>query len=196
MNRKSILSLVFVTLIMHTGSHAQKLKWKEGSMDLFKSVSKMNVIYDYSQMSVGKFDQELEYIQKKKGEYNKKEEGKGDKWEKDWIADRTERYAPQFEELFNKYARFSIGDYPAEKFSMIVKTTATEPGYNIHISRKNAEIDGEIWIVETSDPGKPLARISFNRAPGRSFGGYDYDTGFRIQEAYAALGKSLGKFLK
>jgi hypothetical protein len=174
---------------------AQKLKVEQGNTNLLNGVSKMNISYDYSDMSVGKFKTEAEYITKKKEEYNKKEAGKGDKWEADWKADRTERYAPQFEELFNKYSKIQVGDYPSERYTLIVKTTRTEPGYNIHISRKNAEIDGEVWLVETANPSVPLLKISFKKAVGRSFGGYDYDTGFRIQEAYADLGKALGKYL-
>jgi hypothetical protein len=87
------------------------------------------------------------------------------------------------------------GDFPSEKYTMIVKTTKTEPGYNIAISRKNAEIAGEIQVVETANPSKIVLRLSFEKALGRSFGGYDYDTGFRIQEAYADLGKALGKYM-
>src|SRR5690606_39074961 len=79
---------------------AQKLKVEQGSTNILNGVSKMNISYDYSDMSVGKFKTEAEYITKKKEEYNKKEAGKGDKWEADWKADRTDRYAPQFEELF------------------------------------------------------------------------------------------------
>lgn len=174
---------------------AQKIKVQQGSLDAIKGVGKMNIVFDYSEMSVGKFKTEAEYIEKKKGEYNKKEEGKGDKWEKDWIADRTERYAPQFEELFNKNSDFKVGDYPSEKYTLVVKTTKTEPGFNIAITRKNAEIGGEILVVETANPANTVLKLSFDKALGRSFGGYDYDTGFRIQEAYADLGKALGKYM-
>ncbi|PSK94587.1 hypothetical protein [Taibaiella chishuiensis] len=175
---------------------AQKIKVISGSTDVIKGVAKMNVTFDYSQMSVGKFDQEADYIAKKKAEYNKKEAGKGEAWEKDWVGDRTERYAPQFKELFNKSSDvLKVGDYPSEKYTMIVKTTRTEPGYNIAISRKNAEIAGEIQVVETANPGNIVLKLSFDKALGRSFGGYDYDTGFRIQEAYADLGKALGKYM-
>jgi len=161
-----------------------------------QGISKMNIAYDYSEMGVGKFRTEAEYVEKKKGEYNKKESGKGDKWEKDWIADRTGRFAPQFEELFNKYSdQIKVGDYPSEKYTLVVKTLHTEPGFNIAISRKNAEIKGEILVVETANPGTVLLKLSFDKAVGRSFGGYDYDTGFRIQEAYADLGKGLAKYL-
>lgn len=189
----AMLALVIAFAI--SPAFAQKIKVTEGSLAAIKGVEKMNIVFDYSKMSVGKFKDEADYIDKKKAEYNKKEEGKGDKWEKEWIADRTERYAPQFQELFNKTSDFKVGDYPSEKYTLVVKTTKTEPGYNIHISRKNAEIAGEILVVETANPTNVVVKLSFDKALGRSFGGYDYDTGFRIQEAYADLGKALGKYM-
>lgn len=156
----------------------------------------MNVQYDYSDMSVGKFKKEEEYIKKKKEEYNSKDEGKGEKWEADWIKDRKERFEPNFEELFNKHGGTKIGNFPKAKYTMILKTTFTEPGFNVHVMRKNAMINAEAWIVETANPGNVIAKMSIQKSPGRTFGGYDYDTGVRIQESYAAAGKALGKFMK
>lgn len=190
----AIATAAAITLAMP--AMAQKLKVVEGKKEALKQAGKINLEFDYSSMSVGKFKTEAEYVKKKKDEYNKKESGKGDKWETDWIADRTERYEPQFMELFNKHAKGNtVGDFESAKYTMIVKTTRTEPGYNVHVSRKNAEIDGEIWVVETANKQHVVLKINFTKAPGRSFGGYDYDTGFRIQETYAVLGKVLGKYL-
>ncbi|WP_118973573.1 hypothetical protein [Taibaiella koreensis] len=196
MKTKLMTLLALLSLAVLQPAFAQKIKVKEGSLDALKGVSKLNLTFDYSDMSVGKFKTEAEYIDKKKGDYNKKEAGKGDQWEKDWIADRTGRYAPQFTELFNKNSdNIKVGDYASEKYTMVVKTTKTEPGFNIAITRKNAEIEGEILITETGNPSHVVLRLSFEKALGRSFGGYDYDTGFRIQEAYADLGKALGRYM-
>lgn len=186
----------FAAILLTTNVHAQKVKLKSGKLSALKGERKINLVYDYSDMSVGKFDDEADYIADKKQSYNKKEAGRGDEWEKAWIADRTNRFQPKFEELFNEYAPMKGGDYPDAKYTMIFKTTRTEPGYNIGISRKNAEIDGEAWIVETANRDKVIAKISVMKAKGRTFGGYDYDSGTRVQESYALSGKALGKFLK
>jgi hypothetical protein len=196
MKAKFMAMLALVAIFALQPAFAQKFKVKEGSLSAVKGVSKMNLVFDYSQMGVGKFKDEADYIDKKKGEYNKKESGKGDKWEKDWLADRTERYAPQFTELFNKSSdNIKVGEYANEKYTLVVKTLHTEPGFNIAITRKNAEIEGEILVVETGNPSNIVLRMTFEKAVGRSFGGYDYDTGFRIQEAYADLGKALGRYM-
>lgn len=195
MKNKIMVLLALISIWTTQTVFAQKIKVQEGSLSALQGASKMNISFDYSDMSVGKFDREADYIAKKKAEYNKKEAGKGEAWEQDWIKDRSERYAPQFQELFNKNGKIEVGNFPSEKYTMIVKTTRTEPGYNIAISRKNAEIAGEIHVVETANPGNIVLKLSFEKALGRSFGGYDYDTGFRIQEAYADLGKALGKYM-
>ncbi|MEP7107248.1 MAG: hypothetical protein ABI760_04685 [Ferruginibacter sp.] len=50
--------------------------------------------------------------------------------------------------------------------------------------------------METANKSKIIAIISVDNALGRTFGGYDYDTGLRIGEAYADAGKALGKYIK
>ena len=176
--------------------NAQKVRLTDGNIDALNGVKKVNVQFDYSKMGVGKFETEEEYIAKKKEDYNKKEQGKGEELAKSWKADRKNRFEPQFKELFAKYCeKFQLGEYPSEKYTLIFKTTYTEPGYNIYISRKYAEVDGEAWIVETANPSNVIAKISVQNCPGRTYGGNDYDTGERIQESYAVAGKGLGKFL-
>lgn len=190
------LSLLSAALLISSAAMAQKVRVLDGSIGALKGVSKLNVQFDYSKMGVGKFETEEEYLKKKTEEYNKKEPGKGDEWAKSWKADRKNRFEGQFKELFEKHSDINIGDHPGEKYTLIFKTTFTEPGYNIYVTRKNAEIDGEAWLVETANPGTPIAKISVQNCPGRTFGGGDYDTGARIQEAYAVAGKGLGKFIK
>src|SRR5690606_37386149 len=168
----------------------------DGDLASLSGVTKMNVTFDYSDMRVGKFKTEKEYVDKKVTDYNKKEAGKGDSWHESWVADRANRFEPDFIKLFNDNCPASIGHFPEEKYTLIFKTTFTEPGYNIHISKKNASINGEVWIVETANQENVVAKVEIKNCPGRSFGGYDYDTGERISESYAKAGKSLGKYLK
>jgi hypothetical protein len=63
------------------------------------------------------------------------------------------------------------------------------------ISRKNASIDGEAWIIDSATKAV-IAKLTVDDCPGRTFGGYDYDTGVRIRESYATAGKGLGKFIR
>ena len=176
--------------------YAQKVKLVEGNLDALKGMTKLNVMYDYNRMAVGKFENESDYIAQKKDEYNKKEAGRGDKWEKAWKADRQNLFAPKFEELFTKYSGIELSQGYDQQYSIILKTIFTEPGYDIYVSKKNAEIDAIALIVESKNPAVVVAKISLDNSPGRTYTDNNYDTGVRLQEAYAAAGKALGKFLK
>lgn len=46
------------------------------------------------------------------------------------------------------------------KYTLIFHTTSTEPGYNIYVSKKNAEIDADATIVLTADRSKKVATIT------------------------------------
>jgi len=190
---KKITSILFLAFVV-TNLSAQRFKIVEGDLSFLRGETSINVEYAYDGMSVGKFATEKEYVDSKISDYNSKKPGKGDAWAKAWVADRTTRFQPSFKELFEQYSGLSVRQ--TSKYTLIFKTTSTEPGYNIYISRKNAEISGEAWLVLTSDKTKKLAVITVYRSPGRTFGGEDYDSGLRISEAYACAGKKLGKFMK
>lgn len=189
-----MLFAIAATLCLSQTIAAQKIKTTEGDPSVLKNEKTINIEFTYNNMSVGKFEDEKDYIDKKKTEYNDKESGRGDKWEKTWVADRKMVFEPKFIELFEKNTEMTVT--PAAKYTMIFHTTRTEPGYNIYITKKNAEINAEVTIVETANRKKVIAVISIKNAPGRTFGGNDFATGDRIAECYAVSGKKLGKFIK
>ena len=182
-------------LFIYTFAIAQRVEVTDGSLDALKGIKKLNVKYDYSGMTVGK-KSEKDYVDEKTDGFNKKEPGKGDKWAKDWKADREGRYEPTFEEGFNKNGDIQVGYNPKEKYTLIFKTVLTEPGFNIGVMRKSAYIDGAAWIVETADQSKVIAKMDVNKCPGRTIFGDDYDTGERIMEAYASAGRALARYLR
>jgi hypothetical protein len=186
-------ALIALGLMAGSAGFAQKVKLIQGDVSALKNEKSINTEFAYDNMKVGKFDNEAEYVAKKKEEYNKKEAGKGDTWAVRWVDDREEKFEPQFNDLFEKTSAMTVS--PKAKYTLIYKTTFTEPGFNIGVMRKNATIDGEAWIVETADKNKVLAKIAVTKAPGRMFGGFDFDTGERITEAYAMAGRALAKFI-
>jgi hypothetical protein len=194
MKKLFAFSTILILLAFSGNLKAQKIKVTEGSIDAIKSESSLNMEYTYDSMKVGKYDHEADYIARKTEDYNKKESGKGDTWAKAWVDDRKYRFEPKFEELFTEYSE-KTKDKKA-KYTLIFKTIFTEPGYNVGISRKNAQIDAVVLIVETANRSNVVAKLTVDNALGRTFGGYDFDTGERIAEAYADAGKALGKHLK
>jgi hypothetical protein len=188
-------SIVILMTGLCSASFAQKIKLIEGDLKPLKGLAGIKTAFTYDNMIVGKELTEKEYIAEKKVKLDAKESGRGDKWEQAWINDRKERFEPQFRELFSKHSGISTVD-DKSPYTLIFKTTRTEPGWNVGVMRVPAYIDGEAWIVDSSDPGKVIARIMISRSPGRDVMGYDFETGARLQEAYAKAGKELGGFIK
>ena len=189
--------LGFCMMAVAATLNAQRINILEGDLTPLKAEKSINTEFTYENMSVGKFKTEAEYVAKKTDEYNKKEPGKGDKWAQDWVGDRTGNFDRKFNELFEKYSGLIVtASKKGAKYTLIYKTTFIEPGYNIYISRKNAETDAEVWIVESANPSKVIAKLEVKNAKGRTFGGNDYASGERIAECYADAGKALGKFVK
>lgn len=186
----SLALLFFTTIAM-----GQRVREVSGDPGIVNNVKKLNIVYDYSNMEVGK-KSEKEYVNEKKDAYNSKEPGRGDKWAQPWVDDRQNRFEPRFEEVFNSVGDKIVGKFPSEKYTIILKTTFTEPGFNIGVMRKNAYIDVEAWIVETADQSKVIAKLSVENCPGRTAFGTDFDNGLRLQESYAMAGKALGKYFR
>lgn len=196
-----IVKVMFVALIVFTATSvkAQKIKVTKGDLSFLKGQTEVLVEYDYSDMAVGKFDKEEDYVNKKVDEYNSKKAGSGDEWKENWIGDREKRFHPMFEELLNKYTTKANCNFDQSnvnaKYTLILKTTFTEPGFNIGVVRKDAMINVEVIFVETANKDNILAIMTMDKVPGYGAMGNDFDTGYRISEAYAKCGKSLGAFL-
>lgn len=174
---------------------AQKVVKVQGDLSVLKSVKEINIEYDYSNMGVGKFKTEEEYVKSKVSEYNEKEPGRGDNWKESWVNSRQRVYHPKFEELFNKYAGVTASqNNTSAKYTLIVKTVFTEPGFNIGVAKKPASINYEYILVET-DTRNVVAKFKHEKVPGAQAFGYDYDTSTRISEAYAKAGKMFGQFV-
>jgi len=192
---KTVIAALFILSV--TTIQAQKIKVSEGDFGILKGQTEVLVEYDYSEMAVGKFETEEDYLAKKVTEYNNAEAGKGDNWKEKWIGDKENMFHPKFEELLNKYTAktdCNFGrDHSSAKYTIVVKTTFTEPGFYIGIAQKNAMINLEIKLVETANKDNVLALMTMTKVPGR--GGNDFLTGPRISEAYAKGGKSFGAYL-
>jgi hypothetical protein len=203
---KRLTLLSFVLLIAGRG-FGQKVKLEEGDLSPLKSEKTIAFAFTYDSMSMGSGhghppgpghahaqQTEAEYVAKHTEEYNKKSPGKGDEWAKAWKDDRETLYEPGFTKEFEKYG--GLQPDPKSKYTLIFKTTVTEPGFNIGFMRHNAEISGVAWIVETANKSHVIAKISVINSPGGSFFENDYATDERISTAYSEAGRGLGYFIK
>jgi hypothetical protein len=217
MRKMSRLAVFAVMVLMANRTSAQKVKLEEGDLSPLKSEKILAFAFTYDSMSIGGSTHgrppgpphpphppgpghshaqqtEAEYVAKHTEDYNKKSPGKGDEWAKAWKDDREALYEPGFTKEFEKYG--GLQPDPKAKFTLIFKTTNTEPGFNVGFMRHNAEISGVAWIVETANKSHVIAKISVTNSPGGNFFENDYATDERIATAYSEAGRGLGYFIK
>ncbi len=205
MREGKFILVLFLVAGLFTITSGQKFKVISGSFEFMKEITMLNLEFDYSDNGVGKFDDEADYIAKKKKEYDEVEPGRGDRWAKDWVDDREERFEPRFAEEMNEEFKKRKQDIRAGRdveaqYTLIFKTTWTEPGFHGYgMIRKDAMISGVAVFVESANPENVVAEVKVEKAPGRSgnaWTGYnDWDTGLRLQEAYAMAGQELTYFI-
>ncbi len=132
------------------------------NFDFLKGEKKMNIEYVYDSMAVGEYANEQDWVSKKVVEQNAEETGKGDAWAIKWKADREERFQPSLELITNRRLKkidVVIGNYRDVKYTIIAKTTFTEPGYYAGVTCKFASIDVEFIFIETGKPENILGKI-------------------------------------
>ena len=202
MKRAFIPVLLSVFMVSSMSIFAQ-VKAVSGDMKALKGQSEVLLQYDYSKMGVGKYDNADEYTAEKVAEMNKKKEGSGDAWLVKWTSDRTERFEPSFRKDFNdEVESFGLSgkdDSPNAKYTLVIHTTFTEPGFNasmaIGFAKKPATIDVTVDLVETANPSTVIGTVEIKKIQSKNMGGYDYDTGGRIESCYERAGEYLGKYL-
>lgn len=197
---KKIFLLSISFCLLSTTLFAQKIRVVSGSLDPIADAKEIIVSFTYDDMQVGKL-REGDYIERKVSEYNEKEPGRGDTWHENWVNDRQERYEPKFFELFGKYmAQESKGGGMAlnpdgeSKYTFRINTDFTEPGFNVGIVRQNASVTLDVLVID-NETGEEVACVLIENSSANSFSGFDFDTGYRIQECYAKAGREFAKFL-
>ncbi len=180
-------------LLTFSCAKAQNTDLASGDLSILKDQKTINVEFVYDKVAVGDYSSEADYIKHKKDEMNSKEAKSGDAWEAKWNDAKRDIYQPKFIEGLNKYGEFTFD--AAAKYTLIFKVTFIEPGYQIAISKKAAQVEGTITVVLTSDKTKKLATFTVERGRG-SFRGGAYDFAGRISETSFVTGREVGKLIK
>lgn len=195
-NRILVLVLLFFTSL----AFSQKVKVTQGDFKNLKGITQYNLVFDYSNLSIPKYKSEEEFLEEKMSKRDEKEEGKGENFKESWFNDRPNRYEPKFIESFNK--RFDNGELKVDRdlkgaeYTMQVHTTMLYAGYNVGVMRQNSKLEATISVYKSADPSQIIFSAEYTKIEGAGAMGYDYDSGYRISEAYAKLAKSLAADIK
>jgi hypothetical protein len=165
-----------------------------GDISSLAAVKSVNIVYDYTDLGVGAFRKEEDYIKKHSEDMEKKEKGSSEKFKKDWVDARTRRYEPKFEEMFKKMGMKEIemdgaNNSNANEYTLVVHTIFIEPGTNIGIYKKPAYVDMECTFKDKT--GKDLCVFYLKNAVGEQMMGMDYAVEARVVESYAKAAKML-----
>jgi len=170
---------------------------KKGDFTALKSETRMNVVFHYENMGVGKMTEE-NYVKEKIEEKNKDKKGSGDTWHSQWLGNRDKYFEPKFMELLKKGlmdTKLKVSEtYDDANYVLHVHTTHTEPGWNIGIMKQYAFISFELELKEASS-GKTLALMEMDDVRGTDAMGFDFDVAKRLAEGYAKAGKEFAKYL-
>jgi len=192
----SIILLLFCTTIMV----AQKGKVQEGDWKNLKNITTFNLEFDYSDLEIPKYDNEEEFLKDKMQKREDKNPGSGEEFKKSWFADREDRYEPKFIESFNKRWKENevvVGkDLADAEYTIKIHTTFMYAGYNVGVVRQNSKIDAILTVYKNDAPDTVLFEIKYTKAEGNGAFGNDYNSGYRISEAYAKLAKTFAANLK
>ncbi len=170
-----------------------------GDISTLDNVKSVNIIYDYSDVGVGAFRKEEDYLKKRSTELDAKEKGSSAKFRKAWADARTNRYEPKFEAMFKKVALKAINmtgtNYATNNdYTLVVHTVFVEPGTNIGIYKKPAYIDVECTFKDKD--GKDLCVFYLKNVTGSQAMGFDFAVESRVVESYALAAKMLVKGIK
>lgn len=187
-----------LVLILVSGvTMAQKKRVLSGDFKNVKGITEFNLVFDYSNLKVDKFETEEAFLEDKMKK--REEKGTAEAFKKSWFSDREERYEPKFIESFNK--RFD-GEIKADKnlasakYTAKIQTLWIYPGYNVGVVRQPSKLNAIIKVYESANPDNVILSVGYQKVLGNGAAGFDYNSGYRISEAYAKLAKEFAAEIK
>jgi hypothetical protein len=188
--------LIFSLMVLDFGTvSAQKVKLIFGHLSELKGIKSYDIKFQYDSIMVGYGTSEKEYLSKKKTDWEAKEEGKGARFVAMWFDDRKKLYEPAFIKSIEEVGEFKTGDKNAH-YTILLKSQSLEGGWDVGVIDRAGDINGELWIVESADESRVIAKILFDQMVGTYKSAGDFDITHRIASAYSKAGKSLGFYLR
>ncbi len=192
MKSKLLLSVGIMFLALNVLSQ-RATDFRKANYSFLKSVKKINVVFDYEGMTVGKNQTEEDYVAETVAEKNEKKAGAGDEWKEAWEKGKLNTYEPGFIEKFNKSTKklglvASQGD--DAEMTVIVKITRLEPGFYSYAVNRNAAVDLVLSFVETADHEKIVSQVIMTNMQGNE----NPSVSGRVYGAFATAGAYLGKY--
>ncbi|MET3731386.1 hypothetical protein [Moheibacter stercoris] len=176
---------------------AQKMKFESGDLTFLKGQTELNVEMNFDKTTFyNEKMSEEEYIAKRTKEIgDDKGKAEADKWLTDWEKSKGD-FGDKFIASLNKNSNIKAAKNSSAQYTVIVETTWIYPGWFAGVMKQPAKVSTLLKFVETANPGKVLAVINSQNAPGDgNFVGVANNND-RIAEGYAKTGKTLAGMVK
>ena len=189
--------LFFALFLSSSIMFSQKENVTKGDWSDLKGITEYNLIFDYSDLEIPKYDSEEAFLEDKMAKRDEKEPGTGEAFKASWFSDREEYYEPRFIETFND--RYKDGlvkvdrDLGSAEYTMKIHTTFIYPGYNVGVVRKNSKIEVTLSVYKNDAPDEVIFSVDYTKIEGAGSGGFDYNSGQRIADAYIIFARALVK---
>jgi hypothetical protein len=192
---QTIVLLTIFTFLFSLSTYGQKIKLLEGNFTALKGQQSFDLKFTYDHMIIGENTPEEKFLEKKEHDWNLKEQERGKAFVTQWYVDREGLYEPAFVDEFEGNSKIRTLEKEA-KYTLIVKTTRTEGGWDGGVMTHPGEIDGELWIVESGNESSVPVKIGFYGIYGKVSNGGDFEMTTRIESAYKSAGRLLGMYLQ
>lgn len=193
MKRKILMSVTLLFIGLNVLAQ-RATEFKKADYSFLKGVKKINVVFDYEGMTVGKNQTEADYVAETVAEKNEKKAGEGDEWKEAWEKGKLSMYEPGFILMLNKTAKkaglvSSQGD--DAEMTIIVKITRLEPGFYSYAVNRNAAVDLVLSFVKTANKEEIVSQVIMTNIQGNE----NMSVSGRVYGAFATAGSYLGKYI-
>lgn len=151
---------------------------------------RVKVSFRYDAMQVADHLSENDFLSKTKDEYNRSDNGMGDKWVKEWFGSRKTIYEPKFKKKLKALTPPSSVIFVEDSnfdYQFIVYTTKIDMGPEDPLVQTMFLIDAKI-VIENRD-GVALGFVLCNFVPGRCYENAMWNNFEAIGNCYAKLAK-------
>lgn len=174
---------------------SQFIKVVDGDYKNLKEIKEYEVLFDYTDVMIPKFDSESDFLADKMSKREEKEVGAGEVFKESWFNDRPLKYHPSFINEFNNTLRktdVKIPDQTQADYVIYFRTKIIYPGYNVGVSSKSAYVNFEISVYSKNNPNEILLKAMSKK----HYGSTAYNGGDRIAESYASAGRDFAYQIK
>jgi len=188
---------VFVAIVLiNINLIAQKIKIVTGGVENLIGVNEYNIVFDYSNITIAKFDSEEAFLKEKMQLREEYVKGSGEKFKHDWFSFRDSLYEPRFITAFNDYfslkRKIKIQENSDAKYTMLISTVFVYPGYNVGVWYEDSKLKATITIYETNVPENIIFTTKEIYVKGKA----NYHSGKRISNAYGMLARRIAAYLR